>query len=100
MPPDNTATLSSDASVRVAAFEHAGARYFVISTPAARPASFAVLAPAERAVVECVLAGLSQRQVANVRRSTPRTIANQLASAYRKLGVGSRVELVRLASAR
>jgi DNA-binding CsgD family transcriptional regulator len=39
------------------------------------------------------LAGLSNAEVAIRRGTSPRTIANQLASVLRKLGVGSRYEL-------
>jgi DNA-binding CsgD family transcriptional regulator len=51
------------------------------------------LTPAERAVVELAASGLSNAAIARRRQSTPRTIANQLAAAYKKLGVGSRREL-------
>lgn len=51
------------------------------------------LTTAERQVVLAVLAGLSNAEVARLRGSSPRTIANQLARIYRKLGVSSRAEL-------
>jgi DNA-binding NarL/FixJ family response regulator len=51
------------------------------------------LTPAEREVVELALAGLSNPQIARHRRCSTRTIANELAAAYRKLGIGSRAEL-------
>ena len=51
------------------------------------------LTPAERAVVELAASGLSNAAIARRRHATPRTIANQLAAAYKKLGVGSRREL-------
>ena len=53
----------------------------------------AVLTEAERAVVALVLSGCSNAQVASGRGRSARTVANELASAYRKLGVGSRAEL-------
>jgi DNA-binding NarL/FixJ family response regulator len=52
-----------------------------------------VLSPAEIAVAEDALAGLSNAQIAAKRRAAVRTIANQMASVYRKVGVRSRLEL-------
>jgi DNA-binding CsgD family transcriptional regulator len=57
------------------------------------PSAARVLTSAERAVIELTLDGLSNAAVARKRRCSPRTVANQLASAYKKLGVGSRREL-------
>jgi DNA-binding CsgD family transcriptional regulator len=54
------------------------------------------LTPAERAVVAHVLGGWSNARVAAAKGGSARTVANQLASAYRKLGVGSRAELYAL----
>jgi DNA-binding CsgD family transcriptional regulator len=47
----------------------------------------------ERAVVELVMQGLSNREMALARGVSVQTIANQLTIAYRKLGVQSRREL-------
>jgi DNA-binding CsgD family transcriptional regulator len=58
------------------------------------------LTPTERAVVARVLDGLATRAIATSRGTSERTIANQLASAYRKLGVGSRRELAAKLAAR
>jgi len=57
------------------------------------PSAASVLSAAERAVVELTVEGLSNAAVARERRCSPRTVANQLAAAYKKLGVGSRREL-------
>jgi DNA-binding NarL/FixJ family response regulator len=51
------------------------------------------LTVAERQVAGLVLDGLSTAEIAEARRSAYRTVANQLASLYEKLGVNSRVEL-------
>lgn len=53
----------------------------------------AALTAAEVSVVEDVLAGLGNSAIARKRESSPRTVANQLASIYRKLRVRSRLEL-------
>jgi DNA-binding CsgD family transcriptional regulator len=57
------------------------------------PAAASVLTAAERAVIELTLDGHSNAAIARLRRASPRTIANQIAAAYKKLGVGSRREL-------
>lgn len=54
------------------------------------------LTRAERQIAGLVLEGLSTAEIAEARRRKYRTVANQLASLYEKLGVGSRVELGKL----
>lgn len=50
--------------------------------------------PAETDVVRGVLAGESNAAIAARRGTSVRTVANQLAALFKKLGVGSRAELV------
>lgn len=52
------------------------------------------LSPAERDVSTWLLAGCSNREIAWRRGTSPRTVANQLAQIFRKLGVQSRHELL------
>jgi DNA-binding CsgD family transcriptional regulator len=52
------------------------------------------LTPSERDVVLGVLRGDSMAALAQARGRSINTVKNQLRSAYTKLGVGSRVELV------
>ncbi len=52
------------------------------------------LSSEERRVLVLMLTGLSSAEIARRRGRSTRTIANQLASSYRKLGVSSRGELV------
>jgi DNA-binding CsgD family transcriptional regulator len=52
------------------------------------------LTAGERAVVDLVLRGRSNREVALARGTSPQTVANQLGLVYRKLGVRSRRELI------
>lgn len=75
-----------------------GARsYAVLSFP--RPADTPVsLSPAEQDVLELLLVGGSNREIARVRGTSERTVANQVASLFAKLGVKSRSELVARAS--
>jgi DNA-binding CsgD family transcriptional regulator len=56
------------------------------------------LTPAEAEVARSMAAGLTNDEIALGRRTSSRTVANQVASIFRKLGVGSRRELVALAS--
>jgi DNA-binding CsgD family transcriptional regulator len=80
--------------VRVLATTFQGHRALWIELPAT-PASLPdTLTPAEREVVELVLAGSSNQQIADARGASYRTVANQLASIFKKVGVSSRVELV------
>lgn len=74
--------------------ELGGEAYVVMSLPAAATAGAdAVLSAAEVEVANDAAAGLSNLAIANKRGRSPRTIANQLASIYRKLGIASRAEL-------
>jgi DNA-binding CsgD family transcriptional regulator len=69
------------------------------------PASAAAVVPsarlteAEAEVASYLLAGLSNQEIAHRRGTAPRTVANQVASIFRKLGVRSRIELSALAAA-
>lgn len=51
------------------------------------------LSAAERAVAQLAIEGASNAVIARRRGTSERTVANQLARLYRKLGVGSRAEL-------
>lgn len=55
----------------------------------------ASLSPAEAEVARLVFDGQSNREIAETRGTSERTVANQLRSIYRKLEVSSREELVR-----
>src|SRR5688572_1983692 len=68
----------------------------VFSFPALRLEGLSALTEIEREVALEVLAGRSTAAIAAARQRSPRTIANQLASIFRKLGVKSRAELVAL----
>ena len=51
------------------------------------------LSAAERAVAQLAARGLTNSEIARARNVAPRTISNQLAGVYRKLGVSGRREL-------
>ncbi len=71
----------------------AGAAVYAGSAPRPGPAD-AGLTPAEREVTRLARRGLSNKQIAAQRACAPRTVANLLAAAFKKLGVSSRAELV------
>jgi DNA-binding NarL/FixJ family response regulator len=52
------------------------------------------LTKAEEEVLAYLLDGWTNRAIADARRTSPRTIANQVAALLRKLGAGSRFELL------
>lgn len=57
------------------------------------------LSPAEEAVALLAARGRSNREIAALRGTSARTVANQLARVFAKLGVGSRAGLCALLSA-
>ncbi len=59
--------------------------------PPAFPSSFSV---AEREIAAAILAGLSNTEIAAARGTSLRTIANQVATMFRKTGARSRSQLV------
>jgi DNA-binding CsgD family transcriptional regulator len=73
-----------------------GLRVVYLSAPTESVTVLAGLTPAERAVARLAAAGSSNVEIGRARGCSPRTIANQLASIYRKVGVGSRAELIAL----
>ncbi|MBZ0116889.1 MAG: helix-turn-helix transcriptional regulator [Sandaracinaceae bacterium] len=80
-------------SVRVSVGPFQGGSIVVIGYEAPRPPA-GTLSPAEREVAGDLIDGLSIRAIARKRGVAQRTVANQIQSLYRKLGVRSRDELV------
>jgi DNA-binding CsgD family transcriptional regulator len=52
------------------------------------------LAPAEHAVISLLIEGHGYAEIAQARHTSIRTVANQVASAFRRLGVSGRAELL------
>lgn len=76
--------------------EHAGYAVLVFPTstePSELEEQTDGLTSAERSVVSLLLDGLSNEAIAAHRRTSVRTVANQIQSIYRKLGVNTRSEL-------
>jgi DNA-binding CsgD family transcriptional regulator len=59
-----------------------------------RPGVLSMLSPAEREVALYVVAGFSNSEIGGFRRTSARTVANQISSLFRKLDVRGRLELV------
>lgn len=82
------------ADARVTNVRANGASYVVLSIPSPREVT---LTPAERQIRDALLRGCSHREIAAARGTSIRTVANQVARVFRKLGVTSRAELAALA---
>lgn len=74
-------------------FDHRGAAYAILSYGIPQNPILRGLTPAELEVLELWLDGASAEEVASLRGCAVRTVNNQVASIYRKLGAGSRAEL-------
>jgi DNA-binding NarL/FixJ family response regulator len=88
------------AGVRTAVFErfeHVGSMTrLAIAELTAAADSLPRLSDAERAIVTGILGGKRIAAIAHDRQTSPRTVAHQLASIYKKLGVSSHRELLAL----
>jgi DNA-binding CsgD family transcriptional regulator len=62
------------------------------SVPHGSPAP--AFSSAEAEVLICILQGHTNAAIAGLRGTSPRTVANQVASIFRKVGVSSRLELM------
>jgi DNA-binding CsgD family transcriptional regulator len=87
---------TSPADLRVWELELATGAVAVISAPTQHARLRATLTTAERAIVELIVTGASNRAIARSRGTSERTVANQIAAIFAKLGVVSRGELIAL----
>src|SRR5687768_13657472 len=65
----------------------------VVSVPSLEPTLPGDLTRAERGVASLLLAGMSNRDIARVRGVSVRTVANQAAAIFRKIGIRRRAQL-------
>lgn len=79
--------------LRFSCFDVGSEQYAILSHPLPRWELPATLTRAEREVVRAVLEGVDRDEIARTRKNSPRTVANLLAQAFRKLGVHCRIEL-------
>lgn len=102
-PPEHAVRLPEGAAplpegtvpqgLEVSVVECEGGTRLVLSFPL-RPARWPeCLTQAERAVAELVLDGASNAEIAAARGTSRRTVANQIATIFRKLDASSRVDL-------
>ncbi len=85
--------VHSAEDIRTAEFVVGDESFVLLSVPLRTETGTEPLTAAERAVAAMIVDGMSNAEIAKARGKSVRTIANQVASAFRKLGVGSRVEL-------
>jgi DNA-binding CsgD family transcriptional regulator len=93
-PKDSREALPVPAELEVRHINRGGESFAVLSFAIREVEVPPNLTEAERQVVDAVLRGCSTSEIAVGRGRAPRTISNQLASIFRKLGVRSRSELV------
>jgi DNA-binding NarL/FixJ family response regulator len=72
-----------------------GEEYCLLSFPAPAWLLPAWLTPAAQEIVLLLLRGTSYRDIARQRATSARTVANQIAGVFRRLGVSSQLELAR-----
>src|SRR6185295_2705568 len=82
------------AAVRLTHFELGGEQFALLTHPHAAGGDDGGLTAAEREVAALLLAGGSNAEIAQARRTSVHTVANQLAAIFRKLDVRSRFELI------
>lgn len=78
----------------IVSFIHRGELYNVIAVNRPDRHLSRYLPPAEVEVVRARIEGLSHERIARVRHTSERTVANQLASASRRLGVSGRLDII------
>ncbi len=85
--------------LRALLFTAGDEEFALLEWPARAPAQPVRFGAAEGEVLRLLAAGLGNAEIARARGRSPRTVANQVARIYRKLGVRSRLELFALLSA-
>jgi DNA-binding CsgD family transcriptional regulator len=88
--------LDAPRGLEATIFEVHGEELVMFSFPKPPFIAPAQLTPAESDVVQLILSDLSNAQIAARRGTALRTVANQVAQIFTKLGVSSRSELVTL----
>jgi DNA-binding NarL/FixJ family response regulator len=86
--------LPPPAGLRVARCCWEGEELLVLSWPLPIHAVPPVLTEAEREILDGLVAGEDNQDLARLRGTSQRTVANQIGSIFRKLGVSSRIELL------
>jgi DNA-binding NarL/FixJ family response regulator len=77
--------------IRSFRFEHDGEELFVVSSPV-EGSGPAPLTRAELEIVRAIVRGATNAEIAQMRGTSARTVANQVASILRRVGAESRVQ--------
>lgn len=86
--------LTALREARLSRVSHGGSTYSIIGTGRPELGLVRALSPAEFAVTRLLVEGKTHAQIAALRSTSVRTVANQLAAAFHKLGVSGRCELI------
>lgn len=81
-------------NLRVCSFDVDGDRYLLFAIDPRPRLRLGSLTPAERSIVGLVIAGATNTEIADARRTKPQTVANQLRQVFDKLAVSSRAHLI------
>ena len=92
-PPAVRGPTTPPREVRACVVDIGARPYVLISFERDESQSTLGLTPSERQIAAAILAGLSNAAIGRLRGTSARTVANQIAALYRKLGVHSRTEL-------
>lgn len=79
---------------RVSRIRVGGEELFVLSVPLPEIRYPEGATPAEKEIIDLVLQGLSVKDIAEARGSSPRTVTTQLGVIFQKAGVNSQAELI------
>jgi DNA-binding NarL/FixJ family response regulator len=88
------------AGLRATRVDLAGESYVLLAFPVPTWDLPDCLTPAEQEVAKALLGGAKNRQIAEQRSISERTVAHQIGSIFEKLAVSSRAELASLLAAR
>ncbi len=91
--PLSDPSLRAPEPLRVTTFESGSDTFAILSFPVNELELPDALSAAEQAVCRLLLTGASNAEIARQRRTSVRTVANQVAAILKKLGAGSRSEL-------
>lgn len=93
MSPGIDSSWPPPAGLAVFHIDGAGAPLALLTYEIDQETELVKLSNAERDVMRAVLEGKSNAEIARERGTAPRTVANQVAKLFEKLGVRSRTEL-------
>jgi DNA-binding NarL/FixJ family response regulator len=93
LPKSRSPEIAPPNGLRAARFALGAREVVVLSYPTGKLRIPDTLSPAERDVTLALLSGATNAEIAAERGVAVRTVANQVASIFRKLGVSGRTEL-------